>query len=129
MGILWLAWTYVWRTAVNLVTILVFLYVFSRLHVRLEVIVVAVGGMLYVVVRGVWMGLVMAIHASSKATHKQVIDIRSTIDPGWLSPEEIFEARDQASRAEVHIYVKTAITSLTLTLVGLFCFFQLMRML
>jgi hypothetical protein len=126
MGRAWVVWTYIWRVLVGLVTVWVVLYVFGKLHERLETIVVALAGILYVTLIGAWAYLVWMQSQSSLSLLRAVsIAGADTADERL----EISRNFDEQESALVHVAPKLLINTAFNGLVLLICLWRLFSVL
>lgn len=93
-------WLILWRTAVQLFYIGVVLFVFSRLHDRLEFIVVALFGLTYSAVRGVATGNAQALMILGQWHQREFDLLKRAVVPGF---EVDLEARKEESEEVVSL--------------------------
>jgi hypothetical protein len=124
----WIWWTYIWRVLVNIFYLLVTLYVFSRLHERLETIVVACFGMIYVTVRSIGLGqaisqiAVVQMIDGEFSTIKKLIRPYEDEDTSWIQ-EEKEEAQSVIRATRVKLYIEWFFLGL-ISLLCLYVFFN-----
>jgi hypothetical protein len=118
------AFGYGWRVLVNVFYVAVVLYVFDKLQGRSEAIVtVAVLGLIYVTIRSIAIGQVIALANSLKVIEADLIRVRE------LVRDEYARDRLEASKADSEVFSrernKLFIDGFFLSIVSIICLFAL----
>jgi hypothetical protein len=115
-----------WRFLSAVLQVLFVLYVFSRLDVRFEIIVVAILGLIYASIRGLDAALAPVLANIIVRWEKDFIAIRKHIgddDGGERETEVPVPAAERALRRVT--FTSTAIELITLWLITLICLYEL----
>lgn len=118
--------SYVWLLLSNTFYLLVVLYVFSRLHDRLETIVVAVLGLIYVTIRSLAIAQWIDLTARSLAFLKQFEDLRLAVIPNYETDRSEWEI---AEKLLTSVHIKMFLVSIFLMLIALVCLWRLFSVL
>jgi|SRR6516225_215770 len=121
---MWAFLKFAWRVISNLLQILIVLYVFSRLSVRFEIIVVAILGLIYATIRSIAFGIWYMLINIVVGANNDFIFIRKHIGDDVTEREE--EARIGHSKATQTFY-KNAIDGVTLSIISLICLYLTVR--
>lgn len=114
---------YLWTIAVNCFYLFIILAVFDKLHHRPEVVIVAILGLIYVLIRGLGIGLSIYISVSMLQFNKQLQHIRLLLnDPSAdAEAEELREAEERENKRWPKLYINMFFLSIT----SLICLFVL----
>lgn len=119
---MWAVLKYAWRVILSVLQILIVLYVFSRLSVRFEIIVVAILGLIYVTVRSVAFGMWYMLVNIAVGANNDFIFIRKHIGDDVTAREE--EAAMGHGKATQNFY-KFVIDGIALSLISFICLYHL----
>jgi hypothetical protein len=106
MATAWLIWSYIWRVAVNVVTLVVAWIILSGAHNRIEGMVLAFGVLLYAMLRSIWMGLIWHQHSVFKPVYRMLL----RNDPD-LTNDDLREVYREQERAELHSNIKMLVNA------------------
>jgi len=114
--------SYAWRVVSNALQLLVVLYVFSRLNVRFEIIVISVLGLIYVSIRSIGYLLLRVLRNIALASAKEFAFLHKWAgeDVSW---RELEVAESEAGLT--HITTKEGIDGVTLFCISLVCLYNL----
>jgi hypothetical protein len=116
---------YVWHIAMRSLEIVVVLYVFSHLGARLEFILVALLGLIYVTIRSLAIGQLHIWIEAQTAIEK---DLTALLHLTGQDPEVLRERwrnQTETERKKLHVYGWMAITRVAMAAVSLICLWQL----
>jgi hypothetical protein len=115
---------YVWRIATNVIQLLIVLYVFYYLNERFEIIVIAVLGLIYTVIRSIAWGLLITFNNLAQQLEREFLNLQRLL--GDHSAEErATEAREQAKLVDRAI-MKTYIDGFFISVTWIVCLYELL---
>jgi hypothetical protein len=125
---------YVWRVASNLIQLLVVLFIFSKLNVRFEVIVIAVLGLIYTALRTMGFGLFLAFTNLERLLDREFLQLRSLLSDQTLQDDDERDlvltedwkavSAEKAKLMDRAIY-KSYIDALFVMVIWIICLYQL----
>jgi hypothetical protein len=96
--------SFAWHVISNVLQILIVLYVFSRLQVRFEVIVVAILGLIYVTIQGIGFGIRLMMGMLTINVQKDLIFIRKKMGDNVSAREKEASATESKMTSIVHAF-------------------------
>jgi hypothetical protein len=114
--------SFAWHVISNVLQILIVLYVFSRLQVRFEVIVVAILGLIYVTIQGIGFGIRLMMGMLTINVQKDLIFIRKKMGDNVSAREKEASATESKMTSMPFTLL---IDGVGFSLIFLICLYQL----
>ena len=119
---MWTGLGYAWRVVSNLLQVLIVLYIFSRLDVRFEIIVVAILGLIYVTIRTISLNTAYLLTNIVVFAEKDFVFIRKNLGDDVSAREK----EDSVAENKLpQMMFRVAIDGVGLSLIGIVCLYQL----
>ncbi|WP_055045854.1 hypothetical protein [Devosia sp. A16] len=119
-----LVFSYLWALATGLPIPLAFWYVLGRVTDRTDVMIVSIGGILYVAIAGTFLYLQMGHNRLAFQTAGAVVEIKTALD--LITESERLEMRTFRESFEFHQNAKSLLGSSVGLLLAIYCFVRLL---